>query len=147
MNAEHRQAAMDDELALARGALAAARLLLAHGLFPDVLNRTYYAAHHAARALLFSRGIEVRSHSGLRSEFSRHFVKAGLLPTSLAKTLKSLQAEREEADYGRFVVIDREEAELAVTDAAAFVEAAEMLLREEGWSDASSNTGLKEPVP
>jgi uncharacterized protein (UPF0332 family) len=135
VNDENRRAGVREDLDLSRGALAAARLLLANDLLPDVLNRAYYAAHHAARALLLSRGVEVRSHSALRAELGRHLVKPGLLPVDMARSLRVLQADREEADYGRFVSVDRALADQAVEQASAFVDVAEAILRAEGWLD------------
>ncbi len=65
---------------LAREALRAAELLLEHGLSRSSIDRSFYAAFHAASALLASRGIYPGSRDGVIAMFSLHFVKSGALP-------------------------------------------------------------------
>ena len=66
------------EIETARTALADARLLLDHGGSTEgVVNRLYYACFHAARAALYSRGEQPRSHGGVRTQFGQVVVLAG----------------------------------------------------------------------
>jgi uncharacterized protein (UPF0332 family) len=37
--------------------------------------RTYYAAFHAAQAMLASQGLEADTHAGVRTLFHLHFIK------------------------------------------------------------------------
>ena len=57
----------------ARRALNDARLLMEHERAEAAVNRTYYAAFDAARALLLTKGEAPSSHSGVKSRFSYHF--------------------------------------------------------------------------
>lgn len=52
MNRENRRRNISVELERGQQALQAARLLLEAGIYPDASSRAYYAALHAARALL-----------------------------------------------------------------------------------------------
>ena len=63
----------------AREAIQAAELLADNGLARSSIERSYYAAFHAASALLASRGIYPSTHDGTISMLALHFVKAGAL--------------------------------------------------------------------
>ena len=55
-------------------------LLLDNGSFNGAVNRFYYAAFYAARALLATKNLDSSKHSGVLSYFNRYFIKDGLLP-------------------------------------------------------------------
>lgn len=50
-------------------------------------SRAYYAVFDAALALLFSAGIEARSHRGIGTLIGEHFVKPGQLSPELGRLL------------------------------------------------------------
>ena len=77
MTLEHAHVASDAELARAEETLRAAEVLLREGLTNDAVGRAYYAGFHAVRALLFSVGLEPRSHRGAIQLFNLHFVRTG----------------------------------------------------------------------
>jgi uncharacterized protein (UPF0332 family) len=62
-------------LAKAGRFLAATRTLLAAGLAEQATSDAYYAAFHAASALVASAGLEAGTHEGLRRLLALHFVK------------------------------------------------------------------------
>ncbi len=79
-------------------AMAGAELLLDAGNRAGAANRLYYAAFHAARAALATKGRYAKTHTGLISSFAQTF---GEVPV-----LKKLFGIRAVADYGpaeRFV--------------------------------------------
>jgi uncharacterized protein (UPF0332 family) len=83
---------------------------LAVGLPGRAASTLYFAAVHACRALLAVDGIEPRSHRGLRSLVSIHFVKRDRVPKNLLQILAELQDQREGADYVATFVVTVEEA-------------------------------------
>lgn len=87
------------EFAAAENALRAAEALLGLGLAADAANRIYYAAFHAARALLYSLGLEPTTHRGVQVLIAQHYVAPRLLPPERYKDLIDLEALREAADY------------------------------------------------
>ena len=87
------------ELQVADDCLAAAEHLLRARLPAQAAGRLYYAAFHAARALLFSIGVAPRSHDALRSLFALHFVKTGKMSTAHSKALAELEGLRSAGDY------------------------------------------------
>ena len=81
----------------------------------------------AARAALLASGSPVepeiaRTHSGLITAFSLHLVKTKLVPVELGKALNKAEDLRLVADY-KGDPIEKEDAEWAVLQARAFVEA------------------------
>ena len=117
-----------DELERARRVMAMADYALSQGIFEEAVSSAYYAAHHSARALLFSLGLEVRSHDGLRSLLGEHFVRDGRLPRDTTSKLRDLFVGRIEADYGTHVHFTREQAEGSVGWSRAFLASAAEIL-------------------
>jgi uncharacterized protein (UPF0332 family) len=101
-------------LAKAERFLRAARTLLAAGLGEQATSDAYYAAFHAATALLASAGVEAGTHEGLRRLLALHFVKDGPLPPHTARDLSRLLSDRLLADYAVAGEIDQ----AAAVDAA-----------------------------
>ncbi|MBN1960393.1 MAG: HEPN domain-containing protein [Deltaproteobacteria bacterium] len=97
--------------------LTAAQQLAASNLYDRATSQLYYAVFHAVRALLFTAGIEPRSHRSLRSLFRLHFVKNGLFLNEDAVFLDQLSQEREDADYVITYVVDIKEYEGWLTQA------------------------------
>lgn len=115
------------ELGRARQLLVVAELLLASGHFGDSVSRSYYATFHAGCALLASIGRTVRSHEGLRAVIGEHFVRPGALDGKFARFLTRIAADRNDADYSAVPAFTKEDAQTTLTEARAFVEAAEAL--------------------
>lgn len=88
-----------NHLAKAGRFLAATRTLLAAGLAEQATSDAYYAAFHAASALVASAGLEAGTHEGLRRLLALHFVKDGPLPPQAARDLSRLLSDRLLADY------------------------------------------------
>ncbi len=112
------------ERASSTEALAEARLLLAHRHYRATVSRAYYAAFHAARALLMARGVQAKTHDGLRRMLALHFVKTGRMNSDTAEILSRLATKREDGDYASDIPISQAEAEEAVTQAEVFARAA-----------------------
>jgi uncharacterized protein len=76
-----------------------ATVLLERSLAKGALSRLYYCLFHHIKALLFSLGLESKTHEGTVHLFNLHFVKKGIFPSHSAKLLSRLQKYRELADY------------------------------------------------
>jgi uncharacterized protein (UPF0332 family) len=63
------------------------------------VSRAYYAAYHAARALLFEKGLEPKTHEGVRRMLGLHYVLPGLLAEKQTQGLTRLAYLREASDY------------------------------------------------
>jgi hypothetical protein len=114
-------------------ALRAARELLRIGLLHDAVSRAYYAALHVARALLLTEGLDPKTHAGVSSMLSLHFIVPGRLAATHGKELARLEQFRAEADYNRFFVFSPEGASEEIAVAESFCAAGCSLLATGGW--------------
>jgi hypothetical protein len=89
------------------------------------VNRSYYAMFTAARSLLALKELDSSKHSGVIALFNQHIIKAGLFPKELSKFLPKARDIRENADYGDFVEITREDAQTQLENARKFIVEAE----------------------
>lgn len=128
MTGPNREKNAETELARAEDCLREAAALEKAGLPYGVTSRAYYAVFHAARALLFSLGLEVKSHRAALSMLGEHFVKPGRLSPELGRLASHMQRDREDADYDPGTLVTNVQATRAVADAEAFVAEARRLL-------------------
>ena len=74
-------------------------MLIASSLWRGALSRLYYAAFYAARAVLATRDLDSARHGGAIALFQQHFVKTGVVPTTVARTLPRAFELRQTSDY------------------------------------------------
>ena len=86
----------------------------------------YYAMFHAARALLYSKGYQEKSHFCLRSAIKALFVDKNLLEPSLLDDYDTAKDLRENADYK--ADFSKESAEALVVKAKIFLKQTKKLL-------------------
>ncbi|HYH46720.1 MAG TPA: HEPN domain-containing protein [Thermoanaerobaculia bacterium] len=113
--------------------LREADLLLAQSGWRGAQNRAYYAMFYAVLALLATRQLGSSKHSGVLALFDREFVKPGLLPRELSRSLRLAFNRRQSWDYGEVAALDPEEIAATVADARSFVQAIEEFLRARGF--------------
>ena len=99
MNYEDRKEYIFYRIETAYKTLDAAKLLSENGFWNSAVNRLYYALFYAVKALLVSNNIYSQSHSGMKSQFSLHFIKSGKLDKKYGKLLTQLYDWRQKGDY------------------------------------------------
>lgn len=109
-------------------AFRAAEELLRLGLFNDAVSRAYYAAYHWARALLFTQGLESKTHRGVIQLLGLHFVRTHRLPADAATILGQLANQREASDYTTALRFDEKDAAEVVQQTRAFIDLCRPLL-------------------
>ena len=88
-------------LAKARECLDEARKIYAIGLAAVAVRSAYYAGFHAAEALIISRSGKIaKSHSGVRSEFSRLTRNDPQIGEEFTAFLAQAYKYKEIGDYG-----------------------------------------------
>ena len=102
--------------------------LLEAGFYHGAINRFYYAAFHAARAVLAIKRLDSAKHSGVISLFNRDFVKPGLISKEASITLSTLFNLRSEADYDDFKNFTLEETEKAKDAVRSLIDEVNTLL-------------------
>ncbi|MCI0570319.1 MAG: HEPN domain-containing protein [Myxococcaceae bacterium] len=127
------QSSLTDEVRRCDEALRAAEALATLGLCSDSVSRSYFAVFHALRALLLTRGVELRSEVEAIHLFDTELVQSGALPSSHSLLLAGLQRARELADDDAAVAFDEKGAREVLAAARTFIDAARELLSREGW--------------
>lgn len=110
-------------------AVASARVLLDIGDTDGACSRAYYAMFDAARSALAARGHDpgsAKTHGTVHSAFAFEFVKPGVIPREIGRSLGQVQDIRQLADYSA-APVSRDKAEWSVRQAEAFVEAVRAL--------------------
>ena len=128
MSPDNQRANATAELERAAESLRAGEILLREGLANDAVSRAYYASFHAVRALLFTLGLEARSHRGALHLFNLHFVKTGKLEARHLSALAKSQYDRTSADYGATAHFEAQEAKEELASARALLAAARALV-------------------
>lgn len=122
MTAKKSSALSKYRVSRSRERLKAAEILLKAGSFSDSLSRSYYAMLFAARALLATKSLDSRKHTGVISLFNQRFVKEGIVDKRLGRMIAEAKGIREESDYGDYVTFTREEAQDQIDNAKLFIQ-------------------------
>jgi uncharacterized protein (UPF0332 family) len=78
----------------------------------------------SARAILALKEMDSSKHSGVIALFSQQIIKPGFFPKELSIFLRVAKRMREDVDYGDFVEITKEDAQMQLKHARKFVEVA-----------------------
>lgn len=111
----------EKELSLADEFLEDAESLYKMGSLRSAESRLYYSIFHAARALLFERGLKAKTHKGTISLFGEKIIGKGIVDERYSKLLSRSFSAREAADYGVDVEINAEELEERIEEARSFI--------------------------
>ena len=97
--------------------------MIANARWRAALNRVYYDAFYAARAVLATRKLDSSKHSGVIALFQQHFVKPGLVPAEIARALPRAFEKRLTSDYGDFAETTAETVLALRSEVSAFAPA------------------------
>jgi uncharacterized protein (UPF0332 family) len=105
--------------------------LIQFGYYNTAINRIFYACFYSVQALLLSIDLEPKSHKGVRTLFSLHFVKQNKVPKDLEDFYTRIFDERSFADYSDEDEMDKESLHFLLADAKKFIAHNKQLLGEE----------------
>ena len=94
----------------AKETLRVAKLCYDYGHYKDTVNRCYYAAFYAVKAVLALAEIDFKRHKDVVAYFNKEFVASGKFPGEMGRRLARLKRKREDNDYDDFVLTTKEEA-------------------------------------
>ena len=114
---------------IAEERIKSAGILLKEGLYRDSISRSYYALFEIIRALLATKGVITKTHSGLIRQFGQYFIKTKIIPKKYAAWLSELAEERQLADYERLVEFNKTKAEKAIIEAKEFIKLAKSIIK------------------
>ena len=87
-----------------------AKLCQENHFYKDAINRSYYAAFYAVKAVLAIESVDFKRHKDVVAYFNQHYVATGLFSKETGKSLARLQKKREVSDYDDFYIASAEEA-------------------------------------
>jgi uncharacterized protein (UPF0332 family) len=87
----------------------------------SIINRAYYAMFYSVLALLVFEDYSSSKHSGVLSYFNKHFIKEGVFPESLGRSINKAFEVRQRGDY-------REYSEPRYEQTAPIIEEAELFI-------------------
>lgn len=125
---ENRVLAINLKLKKARAMLSEAEVLMQNKFYITVINRLYYGCFHASKALLLTKDIAPKTHSGVINMLHLHFVQPGLFEMEHASFYSRLLQERIEDDYNDFLTEDAESTETFIGPARQYVSYIEALI-------------------
>jgi uncharacterized protein len=88
----------------------------------SIINRTYYGMFYSVLALLIFEPYSSSKHSGILAYFNKRFIKEGIFPEELGRSINKAFDLRQRGDY-------REYAELTYEQVDPFIEKAKKFVR------------------
>ena len=112
-----------------------ARVLYESGDYDVALNRAYYSAFDAMRAVNALDGFDSSKHSGVIAHFNQAYVKTQLFPASTSSVIRKASMLREKSDYEDFYVADKEETLDTIIKVESFLKDTKAYLRSKSIID------------
>ena len=112
------------------GNLDLARSLYKDGTYSFALNRAYYAAFDAIRAVNALDDFDSGKHSGVIAHFNQFHVKTGYFDTSFSSVIRRAARLREKSDYEDFFEPEKDDVEKTILEVEKFIEAVKRFLRD-----------------
>ena len=103
--------------------LGVAALCLESQHYKDSINRSYYAAFYAIKAVLDIEEIDFKRHKDAVAYFNKTYVATEIFSREMGKKLGRLKQERESSDYDDFYVA-------SLTDATDQYNSAKLIIDE-----------------
>lgn len=100
------------------------------GLYKDSINRSYYTAFYAIKAVLALGTIDFKRHKDVVAYFNKEYVATGIVSRELGRKLGMLKQLREKSDYDDFYIASKEQAQEQFDTAKYTIENIEQYLKE-----------------
>lgn len=108
---DKRQDLCNYRIGQAKETINVAKLCFENGHYKDAINRAYYAAFYAVKAVLALDNIDFKRHKDVVATFNRDYVASDVYEKEIGRLLSRLQKKRENSDYDDFYIASKEEAE------------------------------------
>ena len=95
MDNEKRQALSVYRMEQAEETLTAAKMCLEYHLYKDCINRSYYVAFYAVKAVLAIEGVDFKRHKDAVAYFNKTYVASGKVSREVGKRLGRIKTVRE----------------------------------------------------
>jgi len=95
----------------------------------SAINRLYYSSFYAVIALFSKFEINSQSHTGVKTQFSLHFIKNGKLDKKFGLLYSDLFDYRQKGDYGDLFDFDEQTVISLIPQVEEFIRAIEILIK------------------
>lgn len=112
----------------ARESLKASEIMLNNDMLRDSINRSYYAAFYAIKAILAMEEKDFKRHKDVMAYFNKIYVATEKFPKELGRMIAKLQQLREKSDYDDFFIVSKERAEQQILAAEKVIAEVECFL-------------------
>ncbi len=92
------------------------------GYILAAINRAYYSMFYCMTALLLTKEVHAKTHSGTKAKFRELYIKSEILPTSLSQYVEEAFNARQRADYDMDAAITEEAALTIIANAKTLYE-------------------------
>ncbi len=106
----------------AEDSLKVAQNCLDNGFYKDSINRSYYSAFYAIKAILALGIIDFKRHKDVVAYFNKEYVAKGIFSREIGKRLGTLKQLREKSDYDDFYIASKEKAVEQIETAKAILQ-------------------------
>ena len=118
------------KLTKAKQLFSEVEILIDNSFFNTAINRLYYSCFHATKALLLTKDLIPKTHSGTATILHQHFVLTKEFQASQASFFGKLMQERIEDDYNDFMIIEAEGVNLFLHPAKEYLIYVESLIQQ-----------------
>jgi len=115
----------------ARKNLEVAESLIEDEYYDFAINRAYYAAFDAMRAVNALDGFDSSKHSGVIAHFNQYYVKAGKFKPETSAVIRRAANLREKSDYEDFYHAEKEDAIETIAMVKDFVNDVDAFLKQQ----------------
>lgn len=116
----------------AEDTLDTARLCFDNKRYKDTINRCYYAAFYAVKAVLALEEKDFKRHKDAVAYFNQNYVATEIFQREIGKRLGRLKRKRESSDYDDFYVASCDEALEQFEAAELIVKNVKVYLKDRG---------------
>ena len=113
----------------ARESLKASKIMLDNKMVKDSINRSYYSAFYAMKAVLAIEEKDFKRHKDVVAYFNKMYVATGKFPKDLGRMIAKLQQLREKSDYDDFFVASIAKAEQQIMTAEKVITEVDYFIR------------------
>lgn len=109
--------------------MKASEIMLDNNMPKDSINRSYYAAFYAMKAMLAIEEKDFKRHKDVVAYFNKMYVATEKFPRELGRMIAKLQQLREKSDYDDFFIASIEKAEQQILVAEKVIAEVECFLK------------------
>jgi uncharacterized protein (UPF0332 family) len=106
----------------AKALMSEVDFLIDNKFYTTAISRIYYSCFHATKALLLTKDLTPKTHSGVVAMLGLHFVEPGIFDIEHSAFFSRLMQERMDDDYSDFMILEFDEIKEFIEPGKAFLQ-------------------------